>query len=231
MAKKSFLPRSEAEKSAWLNNFAAKLPTYAAKYLVPTAVVTAIQQDAAVYKYFLDYTNQVAEYTRKLTQFKKELSQGANTNLVVPTLPAAPVSPFPPSAGIFRRASSWANIIKKSLAYLESDGLDLGLEGSELSASLRSVLKPTIALRLIEGGRPEIVWQKGQADGIEIYVDRGSGTFEFLNIDLKPNYIDIAPLPATGVAQVWKYRAIYRLDDHSVGQWSDTVEISVKGGV
>jgi hypothetical protein len=36
-------------------------------------------------------------------------------------------------------------------------------------------------------------------------------------IDLRPDYDDTAPLPAPGQAAVWKYRAIYRLNDAQVG--------------
>jgi len=54
---------------------------------------------------------------------------------------------------------------------------------------------------------------------LKIRVDRGDGAgFVFLAIDLRPDYDDTAPLPAPGQAAVWKYRAIYRLNDAQVGQ-------------
>jgi hypothetical protein len=66
-------------------------------------------------------------------------------------------------------------------------------------------------------------------DGIEIFVDRGDGVFVFLDMDTVPDYLDKSPLPASGTSVVWKYKAIYRLNDQQVGQWSAVASISVMG--
>ena len=39
----------------------------------------------------------------------------------------------------------------------------------------------------------------------------------------------MSPLPAAGTSAVWKYKAIYRLNDAQVGQWSDVATIGVMG--
>ena len=65
-------------------------------------------------------------------------------------------------------------------------------------------------------------------DGLEIWGDRGTG-FAFLALDTIPDYLDTAPLPAAGTSAVWKCKAIYRLNDEQVGQWSDGVSVSVMG--
>ena len=36
-------------------------------------------------------------------------------------------------------------------------------------------------------------------------------------------------LVAPGTGTVWKYKAIYRLNDEQVGQWSDVASVSVMG--
>ena len=56
-----------------------------------------------------------------------------------------------------------------------------------------------------------------------------NGTFVFLAIDAVPDYLGTAALPAPGVSTVWKYKAIYRLNDEPVGQWSDVASVSVMG--
>ena len=58
-------------------------------------------------------------------------------------------------------------------------------------------------------------------------MDRGTGAFGFLAFDTIPDYLDTAALPAPGLSAVWKYKAIYRLGDEQVGQWSDVASISV----
>ena len=85
-----------------------------------------------------------------------------------------------------------------------------------------------VCVLLIQGGKPEIVWTKGDFDGVDIYVDRGSNQFVFLATDTYPNYTDNAPLPTSGVA-VWRYKAICRYGDEIVGQYSYIVSIAVGG--
>ena len=72
-------------------------------------------------------------------------------------------------------------------------------------------------------------WTKGGFDALEIWVDRGTGTFSYLANDTVPDYLDTAPLPAAGQSATWRYRAIYRLGDERVGQWSNVAVIAVMG--
>ena len=63
---------------------------------------------------------------------------------------------------------------------------------------------------------------------LEIWVDRGDGHgFVPLAFDTTPNYTDTAPLPATPTK--WKYRAIYRVGDDQVVQWSEEMTVVVGG--
>jgi hypothetical protein len=64
----------------------------------------------------------------------------------------------------------------------------------------------------------------GPADGIYIEVDRGNG-WVFLGIDTVPHFIDTTAFPAGGA--VWKYRAIYIINDERTGDWGDTASIAV----
>ena len=58
------------------------------------------------------------------------------------------------------------------------------------------------------------------------WVDRGDGKgFGFLAVDTVPDYVDTAPIPPA--AATWKYKAIYRLHDEQVGQWSAVVSLAV----
>jgi len=78
-------------------------------------------------------------------------------------------------------------------------------------------------------GRPNLKWSKGTMQGIDFYVDRGSGTFVFLARDTEPDYLDTAALPAAGQSAVWKYKAIYVLHDEQIGLWSDVISQAVMG--
>jgi hypothetical protein len=59
-------------------------------------------------------------------------------------------------------------------------------------------------------------------------VDRGDGKgFTLLTIDTTPNYTDTQSFPAG--KSVWTYKAIYRVDDATVGIWSTPVSVPVGG--
>lgn len=88
-------------------------------------------------------------------------------------------------------------------------------------------MKPVLPLGLM-GMAVFIDWKwdglAGQVDALEIQVDRGAG-FGFLTIDTNPGYLDTAPFPATPA--MWKYRAIFRKGDQTVGLLSAVEQIAV----
>jgi hypothetical protein len=226
MAKTSFMPKDESGRRVWLGNFSAKLPTDG-----PTVGVTAdeITQTAADYLYFgyvCDARNQHTKTTHDWTAYKTALSKGTALG-DMPTTPAlgAPPPAVPP--GIFTRASALAARIKKHPAYTEAIGQDLGIIGAEQVIDYNS-LKPVLDVT-IQAGHPNVGWTKQGTDGLELWVDRGTGTFAFLAFATVPDYLDTQVLPAPGASAVWRYKAIYRVADEQVGQWSDVVSISVMG--
>ena len=141
---------------------------------------------------------------------------------VLPTLAGAPATV---EADIFGRIAALVARIKNCPGFTEAIGQDLDIIGAEQTIDLAS-LKPALKLTL-QAGRPNVGWTKQGMDGVEIWVDRGTGTFAFLAVDTVPDYLDTAPLPAPGASAAWKYKAIYRLSDEPVGQWSDMASISV----
>jgi hypothetical protein len=121
--------------------------------------------------------------------------------------------------------------IKAHANYNDAIGQALGIEGSVATGPNLSMIQPTITAT-IQGNQVLIGWGwqgNGQfLDLCEIQVDRGTGQgWTPLAFDTTPNYTDTTPFPATPTK--WKYRAIYRVGDHQVGQWSNVVEITVGG--
>ena len=65
-------------------------------------------------------------------------------------------------------------------------------------------------------------------DLCEITVDRADGNnFIPLAYDTTPGYEETTPHPTTPTK--WTYKAIYRIADHQVGQWSPAVSVIVGG--
>lgn len=84
----------------------------------------------------------------------------------------------------------------------------------------------------VSGSEVAIKWDWGGnspfLDSCEIQVDRGDGKgFVLLTFDTTPGFIDPTVLPT--VLAKWSYRAIYRVADERVGQWSGTVSIAMGG--
>lgn len=121
--------------------------------------------------------------------------------------------------------------IKGSAAYNEAIGAALGIEGASQTAPDLTTVQPNINAT-VSGSQVNLSWGwQGLAaflDMIEIVVDRNDTKGEvFLANDTTPNYTDTTPFPATPTK--WTYRAIYRVGDSRVGQWSKPVSVTVGG--
>lgn len=231
MAKKFYLPKDDLGKSQWLSNFSTKLPAYSAKYGISAGELADMSDSSENFGYWLDAKNQYDEFNKKVTAYKNELRDGVPPGGSPSVAPAPPVlGPAPAAAapGIFKRATSLAGRIKAHVSYTIADGQDLGIEGAEETIDLPN-MKPILDVSLV-AGRPRIDWEKQGMDAIEIHVSRApADPFAFLAIDTIPDYDDTSSLPAPGQSAVWRYKAIYRLGDDRVGQWSDEASVVVMG--
>jgi len=224
MAKDYFLPRTDMDRAVWLTNFANKFAAVAAGLGFTPADVTSVNNDAAMFTYLL---NQVETYTtaKELrVNYKNLIKNGplgspGGAAPVAPTVPAAPTLVAP---GIFPRIGQLVQRIKNNPNYTEAMGHDMGIIGSEQS-NLRVEMKPVLKL-VMKGGQVEVQWTKGDADALMIETDKGSGSWQFLAIDTVPHYPDTTTITTPSV---WKYRAMYMVNDERVGQWSDVASITV----
>lgn len=146
--------------------------------------------------------------------------------------PAPPTldQPIPPAVlpGIIPRASAFVAHLKTHRNYTTAIEEDLWIVGASRVVD-PSNWKPVLGVQM-QAGHPVIVWTKGKAGAIEIWVDRNDGNnFVFLIVNTEPNPTDPGPLPAPGTSAAWRYKAIYRLHDEQVGHWSDVASISVGG--
>lgn len=225
MATQFYLPKKDEDKKTWLNTFAAKLPSHAANLSVSAAEITSVQNDAAALVYWLGNIDLFATEKEERVQYKNILRDGpiGTPGGVVPSTPTPPAPPATVLPGIFPRVTTLIGRIKKSPNYNDSIGKDLGIIGAEQVIDTVS-MKPKLKL-VLKGGQVEVQWQKGDADAIRIEKSVGTGAFVFVAVDTEPHYVDTTVFPATPVT--WRYRAIYLMSDHPVGQWSDVASITV----
>lgn len=227
MPKSYYLPADDAGKGAWLNNLAAKLPSYAAALGLTAADTASVTADAAFFTYCLSSVGQVAAYSQQWTAYKNAARNGNAPALgAFPAAPVFAVAPAMVAPNIFGRATALVARIKTAPGYTDSIGQALQIIGADQTVDVNS-MKPVITAQL-DAGQVTVDWKKQGMDGVEIQVDRGTG-FVFLAVDTVPDYTDTEPMPAAGQSALWKYKAIYRQGDDRVGQWSDVVSIPVAG--
>ena len=235
MPKQPFLPRTDAAKQPWLNTFVDALQSaakgYAAKYNVPAATITQLDNGRQWVNWISLNLGKTRDSSLQATAFKDQLFSGIGTMAAAPVPPVFTAVPGVANfAGVFTLASSVGAAIKALPNYAVSDGQDMGLEGAAMPAPAPGVVAPDLSRsRPASGGFNEIVWKKLGYSALKIMVDRGDGKGEvFLAIDSVPNYIDTVK-PAPGASATYTYHAIYMMGDQEFGQWSQPLEMTLRG--
>jgi hypothetical protein len=225
MTTTSFMPNTDGGKADLLDHLAVTLPHYIEQLNINAEELAALKADADAFRYALQALSDMQAYAQHWTAYKNILRDGGSgiTSWPVPPSLAAP-TPNAVRSGIISRLSALSAHIKTHKNYTTAIGQDLWLIGASQVID-PSTWKPALSIQN-QAGHPIIAWTKGKAAALEIWVDRGDGNnFVFLTINTEPNTTDTTPLPSTSA--VWKYKAIYRLHDEQVGQWSDMISVTV----
>ncbi len=228
MAKQYFLSNSESGKATNFAQFRDNIGPYIATFGLAPADITQQAADATYYSDLLTLAGTMSAAGQQWTAWKAlALTGSTGTEPALPTKPAG----FPPAvpAGILPRYLALVKTIKNHKNYTASIGHILGIEGAEQTAPDLSTVQPVLGAS-VSGGTVKITWgwsgDSAFLDMLELQVDRSDGkNFVPLAFDTTPNYEDTAPQPAT--VTKWAYRAIYRVGDHQVGQWSAEVSVTV----
>ena len=221
-----YMPKDDVGKARLLAHLAKHLPVHAAALGLTENDLKEVKADADAFAYTLSALETVQSNGKLWTAFKNQQRDGGSGGTAYPNLTnlPAPVPAVP--LGIIPRLSNLVARIKAARGYSEAIGKDLNIVGTVQVMEIDEV-KPVIEITT-RGGQPIIQWSKGDADALEIWVDRnddrGFGLFTIAN---SPRITDTTPAPATPVQ--WKYKAIYRLKDDRIGDWSTITPVSVGG--
>ena len=227
-----FVKRADLDFSLQLNNFSTKLGSLKDILGLTDDDVEEALKASNYFKFVVDMHSAHTERTRNWTSYKDLLRRpGAGVPAVssAPTTLNVPVAPEASPMGIENWFRSLAKRIKGSANYTEAMGQDLGIVSSHAQKDTVNV-KPVLKVQLV-AGQPLIVWKKDNMDGVEIYKDNGSGNWQLLIFDTRPNHLDTSPLPPLNTSATWKYKAIYRYHDERVGSWSDEAGVVVSGNL
>ena len=222
MARKHFLPKNEEDQVKFYANFAAVLGVVAPRVGVTPEEVDAIRADAEYYRYVCKAHREYAETTKALTTHKENLRDGKHLG----SLPEPVTLPTPPPAvpdAPFKRLCNLVATIKRHKGYTETIGAQLRILGNEVP-TLEPSVKPRLSVKFING-RPVLNWKKLGLDSVELEADRNTGTFVPVGVRVAPEYVDTTPPPSAPA--VWRYRAIFRKKDETVGEWSDVASVCV----
>lgn len=230
MPKQDYLNKSDAAFSAQMQTFKTNIGGYATTLGVSTAQVTSQANDTDYFAYVLACQQTMQNGAQQWTAWKNLVRGGGTPPATgVPVAPVFPESVTSVPLGIEVRFRALVKQIKSHPNYNDAIGEALGIEGSQHTGPDLTTIQPQFDVTL-SGGQVVVNWDwQGYSqflDMCELQVDRGQG-FVLLAMDTTPGYTDTAPFPAT--AAKWTYRAIYRVGDQRVGQWSNPVSITVGG--
>ena len=226
MSKTYYMPKDDSGKAELLEHLANRLPVHAGVLELSESDMNEVKADAAAFRYTIGASGIVQANAKQWTAFKNLQRDGGTGNTAFPHAPnlPAPVPAVP--LGIVPRLASLVARIKAARNYTEAIGQDLNIVGSAQNVNTDGA-KPIIDIAT-KAGHPAILWSKGDADALEIWVDRSDDKgFGLFTIASSPRVADTTPLPASPVN--WKYKAIYRMKDEQIGNWSDVVTIAVGG--
>jgi hypothetical protein len=235
MKHNTFYPIRIADQILWLDNFRNKLLAYIAALGIDSAVAAAIIADCRWLMYVLGTWLPAARaWALACTDASAEAQTGTgNAAQVLPvfTAPALPAGVAAVDPGALTRIFALVQLIKDSAGNTDAIDSDLRIVGSVSANPDLAAIQPILTAR-INGTHTDLGWGWGghrdHVDLLLIQVDRadGKGWVELVH-DTTPNYTDTTAFPAT--ATIWKYRAIFYVNDAPVGLWSNTVSVAVGG--
>jgi hypothetical protein len=228
MSSISYLPVSDADRVVWLNNFSSRLGQYATSLGLTTGEVTGVQHDASMFAYVVQLHEAGHQYWTAVSSLKKQLRSSPQQSAApaIPASPAVSASPAPVNSGIFNRILLLVARIKQSSVYTTAMGEDLNVIPPVVTINPNDMI-PNLTIRL-DAGHPLLKWKKGDADGLQLYVDRRDNAgFVPLAKVFRNTYLDIEMVPANVFTATWDYKARYIIGDDEVGQFSPLISINV----
>jgi hypothetical protein len=230
MPKGDYISQNDDAFNAQLQTFKNGIGGYSTLLGLTPAQISGQSADAAYFDYTLKSLDIMSNGAQQWTAWKNIERAGGT-----PPASGAPVAPIFPTAvaavapGIETRFRALVQSIKTNANYNEAIGQALGIEGAQQTGPDLTTIQPVIDA-MISGNHVNVKWGWGgngaYLDMCELQVDRGDGKgFVLLAFDTTPGYTDTQPFPAAPA--IWTYRAIYRVDDNQVGQWSLPVSVTV----
>lgn len=230
MKRQVYYPSRIGDQVVWLANYAVKLPTYGTTLGVDAGDVTDSVNDAKYAQYVLGtWLAAVRNFSPSTTDAVDDVLTGTgSSNMVLPgfTAPPLPTGVTATLPGTLTRIFALVSDMKRSSAYTEFIGTDLGIVGAEETEKA----SPKFTAETMQGMLCECVrlrFAKYGHMGVTIESRRGAGAWEFLAIDTESPYDDERPLLVAGQPEIREYRMRFWDKGTPNGEWTDVVSITV----
>ncbi|MBX7133839.1 MAG: hypothetical protein K1X67_14290 [Fimbriimonadaceae bacterium] len=223
----TWLPKREAERLLWLQNFALKLNVYVGTAGIVAGDVTAVQGYLGLFQWALNRTDQIRTVSQDLTEWKRILADGP-IGTPIGAFPAAPsYGPVPvitPVAGIFPLIIALAERIRNTAGYTTAIGEDLGIEPPSGPPPLGD---PTFTAIAQPNSEVRLNWVKSTSDGVIIEGQRADEVvWTSLGSDRFSPFVDTRGPLVAGQPEVRRYRMRYLDGDDPVGAYSAVVSVT-----
>ncbi len=200
MAKSDYVPKSDGDFLAWLENLAHNAEAHQAELILSPALSIKLKSAPVDFRAKLAASIQAQAAYNQASQEKKASRREHEAT-----------------------ARAAARQAKASDGYTEALGALLQIIGPEDSTDYSS-LKPDLTAADQGGGKVELSFSKLRTDGVNIYAfDEAKGQFAFLARDTQAPYLDNRPLAAPGKPELRRYKAVYVLGDEEIGLSSDEI--------
>jgi hypothetical protein len=243
MRRKPYMPKTTDGIGQMLvafdTNINANAKALAIKYNVADADLTRISQAAMVWQWFMQALSSARVWSRSLTETRDRMVAAAQNGTqplpggpmlpAVPDLPGPPPSPAQLEPGFFTFFTGLVAQIKNADNYDVADGQLLGIEGAEMQPPDPATTIPHLTGEIFTSGQPEISCTKGVFQGFDVLLTRPGQARKVIGFSNGRRFNVPEPLPAPGMAEVWKFEAQYRYQDQPFGQISQPLNLTVWG--
>jgi hypothetical protein len=222
MAKNYYLPRDDSGKAQLLEHLARRLPAYAETLEVSAADIASLQADAEAFRHAIASTDSIQANARQWTAYKNLQRDGGVRRNPRPQLPHLPVPARDVAPGIVPRLIALAPASRRPTSTTRRSATTSRSSAPSSASPRRLEARP---------GHP----QRGRPTGHQVAQGRRRRHRNLGRSRRRPGLpsrhhhqrhrLHRHHTPATGA--VWKYKAIYRLRDAQVGQWSGVVSVAV----
>jgi hypothetical protein len=221
-----YLPLKETELDTWLLNFSTKMTDSGNQHGFSGDEVKRINDDYVALHSLVQGSETIRVNQSEYVAYKKIIISGG-ANDPVPGFPTMTTPTVPGvvgtiESGIVERIRAFVKRLKASANYNEAVGQDFQVINPTGDKFVAATAKPVLKIKALANSIVEISFVKGESDGIELEIQRGSeSSWTRIGKFIKTPAEDDTPTITPNTPEVRRYRARFLEGNKPVGLFSD----------